>query len=72
MAQRPNWDMHFSRHVGPMAVARGCNYCKFVIVTKRAMPGRNNIGRGYGMVVGNQARGQMIQHIKATHPEVKP
>ena len=64
------WNAHFTHYVGPTRVARGCKYCKLVIMTDKAIRGRNPIGRGYGMVVGNKARGQMIQHIKSAHPEV--
>lgn len=49
---------------GPFASVRGCKFCKHVEIY-RYTGGH----RGAGMVGGNKARGRIIQHVKATHPE---
>lgn len=51
---------------GHFAIGRSCTICSYG-VTKRK---ERNPGRGWGMREGNILRGQMIQHIKATHPEL--
>lgn len=57
-------DKFVTRVVGPLAVVRACNLCKFTLIRKR----RPGVGRGNGMREGNKQRGEIIQHIKATHP----
>ena len=52
---------------GPSAVVRSCTLCKFSLVRRKAPAGRNPLGRSAGFVLGNQQRGEMIQHIKAAH-----
>ena len=47
---------------GPLAIARGCRLCSFVLVRRRGG------GRGAGFREGNKQRGAMHQHIKAEHP----
>lgn len=49
----------------PLGVVRICTICKHSEVVKKGVRGA---GRGYGMKVGNQARGKMIQHVKEKHP----
>lgn len=50
----------------PAATVRTCLLCKFSNVVRcGTRPGF----RGYGMVYGNKARGEMIQHYKAAHPQ---
>lgn len=49
---------------GPFVKVRQCRLCQFRI-TYRLGGG----GRGGGMVRGNKARGQMIQHLRQTHPQ---
>ncbi len=61
------WSDHYKTVEGPLAVVRACKYCKHIEIVKKGLRGA---GRGYGMCEGNKARGRMIQHIKATHPEV--
>jgi len=51
---------------GPMGTVRYCTLCKKTVFLKRAVGWG---GRGYGMKWGNKARGEMIQHVKAEHPE---
>jgi hypothetical protein len=53
---------------GPSAVCRVCSICTFTLVRRKSPPGRSPLGRGTGMSLGNKQRGEMIQHIKATHP----
>lgn len=48
---------------GPFAVVRLCLICKH----GETVP-RGAFGRGHGLREGNKARGRMIQHIKASHP----
>jgi hypothetical protein len=50
-----------------MAVVRCCKVpgCKFFTKVTKGRGG----GRGYGMREGNKARGELIQHVKAAHPE---
>lgn len=55
---------HFITVRGPLASVRSCKYCKHVEVY-RYTGGH----RGAGMVGGNKARGRMIQHLKAAHPD---
>lgn len=54
---------------GPMAKIRTCALClkgkPFSTVVRKGIQG---VGRGYGMSVGNKARGEMIQHLKTAHP----
>lgn len=60
----------FSVVEGPLCVVRACRCCNFAITTRKALPGRRTvIGRGNGFVVGNKARGDMIQHFKQQHPD---
>lgn len=66
MASNPI-DDHFRVYSSAIAVVRACNHCKH---TERITCGIRGAGRGYGMREGNKARGRMIQHIKAEHPEV--
>lgn len=55
---------------GPVGTVHSCAICgRYKVLVKRFPPGRNPMGRGYGMSEGNKARGLVIQHIKATHPE---
>lgn len=62
-------DEMFKRTEGPLAVIRTCRLCAFYTANKKIYPGqRSPIGRGHGFVVGNKARGEMIQHFKAAHP----
>jgi hypothetical protein len=58
---------HFvtTRHAS--ASIRACKYCKHVEIY-RYVGGH----RGAGMVGGNKARGRMIQHLKAAHPDKYP
>lgn len=59
--------------LGPLSAVRACKHCSHVETVRRILPGRgaltNPLGRGYGMSEGNKARGRMIQHVKAAHPE---
>ena len=51
---------------GHFAIGRTCTLCGFGVTRlKERYP-----GRGWGMREGNKLRGQLIQHIKQTHPEV--
>jgi len=55
---------HFVVRRFSMASIRTCKYCTHT-ETYRYTGGH----RGAGMVGGNKARGRMIQHLKAAHPE---
>jgi len=61
-----NYDKHFYKVSGPLGVNRQCKYCRFNVFLSTGIEG---VGRGYGMRYGNRARGEMIQHLKATHLE---
>jgi hypothetical protein len=63
-------DQHYKRYEGPTAVVRACTVpgCGFTVRRGKTTGG----GRGNGMREGNKQRGEMIQHIKAAHPELKP
>lgn len=63
-AERREYGMKVFR--APLGVVRVCPCCKHSEIVKTGIQG---VGRGYGMREGNKARGRMIQHIKATHPE---
>lgn len=49
---------------GPLGVLRACLLCMFHTTVRKGIPG---VGRGYGMRMGNKARGEMTQHFKTAH-----
>ena len=60
-------DKYYKERSGPYAKVRVCLLCGHSEIVRK---GIRDAGRGYGMREGNKARGRMIQHIKAEHPEV--
>lgn len=66
-----HWAQQYIRDVdGPFSHGRFCAVCGHLVSRRKPLPGHR--GRGYGFRVGNQLRGEMIQHIKTAHPELKP
>ena len=56
----------FNVYEGGIAVVRACRLCDHSEILRKGIQG---VGRGYGMREGNKARGRIIQHVKAAHPE---
>jgi hypothetical protein len=61
---------YIKRFDGPMAVVRACTApdCNFRLIRSK----RAGSGRGTAFREGNKQRGEMIQHIKTAHPDLKP
>lgn len=64
-------DYLYDHRTTSLASVRKCYLCSHCEMLKLAIPGGllGGPGRGFGMREGNKARGRMIQHIKAAHPE---
>lgn len=61
------WDQQlFKKRKTSIATIRTCKWCDYTtLVPVGSRPGY----RGFGMVMGNKARGEMIAHVKKCHPE---
>ena len=61
-------DRYIRNDSGHFAAARSCTVCNWYTITRKPI----KPGKGWGLRVGNQLRGEAIQHVKTAHPQLAP